>query len=271
MNLGERIAVIGAGQIGEALIRGLVQSQCVRPDLIVASDPRPERLSLLHEAYKIETTTDNLAAVSGSATLILAVKPKLVAPVLNSLKEVITRGKPRVVSLAAGASTTTIEQTLGDTPRVVRAMPNTPVLVQAGATVLCAGRYATDEDLSAAQVLFESVGVVVRLPEAAFDAVTGLSGSGPAYVFVMLEAMIDAGVHAGLDRDVARQLATQTVLGAATLVRDTGQHPAVLRDQVASPAGTTIAGLRALQKSGFSNAIADAIDAAIQRASELGR
>jgi pyrroline-5-carboxylate reductase len=258
--------------MGGALAGGLLAAG--RPaGSIRASDPDPDRRRALEESRSIPCGADNRSLVDESDLVVLAVKPAQVATVLRELGGAGEAGlaRPLWVSIAAGVSLASLTSDLPPRTRAVRAMPNTPALVGEGATAFAANPEATEADRAAARALFEAVGTVWEAPrEELLDAVTGLSGSGPAYVFVLLEALADAGVRVGLPRDAAGTLATQTVLGAARLALETGRHPAALRDQVTSPGGTTIAGLERLEAAGFRSAIHDAVEAATRRSRELG-
>ena len=264
------IAFVGAGNMAGALIRGLVGTATVPADRIIAADPDPDRLSALAEELEIRVTSDNAEAVEDATVVVLAIKPQVFAQVLPGLSAA-TREEALLVSIAAGISTSIIERAFPKGARVVRSMPNTPALVGAGATAIAAGTSATDEDLELAETLFRSVGISVRVPEEQIDAVTGLSGSGPAYVFAMIEALRDAGAREGLPEETALQLASQTVFGAARLLLDEKEAPEVLRDRVTSPGGTTRAGLDALAAAGFADAIMGAVGAATRRSVELGK
>ena len=214
--------------------------------------------------------TDAAEGVQGAAIVVLAVKPQVMGSVLPVLKSNAS-AETLFVSIAAGVSCATIEAALATGARVVRTMPNTPALVGCGATALCAGSHATAADLETAEALFSSVGIAVTVPEKSIDAVTGVSGSGPAYVFLFLEALADGGVQQGLPRDVALKLAGQTVLGAAKLMMESGTHPGVLKDQVTSPGGTTIAAVRALEDGAFRGTTMSAVAAACARSKELSK
>jgi pyrroline-5-carboxylate reductase len=253
-----------------ALIRGLVGTATVPADRIIAADPDPDRLSTLAEELDIRVTSDNAEAVQDATVVVLAIKPQVFAQVLPGLSAA-ARQDALLVSIAAGISTSIIERAFPEGARVVRTMPNTPALVGAGATAIAAGTSATDDDLELAETLFRSVGISVRVPEEQIDAVTGLSGSGPAYVFAMIEALRDAGAREGLPEETALQLASQTVFGAARLLLDEKEEPEVLRDRVTSPGGTTRAGLDALAAAGFADAIMGAVGAATRRSVELGK
>jgi pyrroline-5-carboxylate reductase len=269
---GRRIGFLGAGAMGEALAGGLVAAG-VPAARLQAADPDPARRTRVSEALGIAAGADNAALVATSDVVVLAVKPGLVAEVLGGVRKADAEAaaRPLWISIAAGVPIARLAAGLPPGARIVRAMPNTPALVRAGATAFAANAAATASDRALAQALFESVGLAWEAPdEGLLDAVTGLSGSGPAYVFVFLEALGDAGVRAGLPRDVAHRLACQTVLGSAKLALESGLHPGQLKDRVTSPGGTTIAGLARLEAEGFRRAVLDAVEAATRRARELG-
>jgi pyrroline-5-carboxylate reductase len=270
MAASRRLVFIGGGNMAEALLRGILAANRMRPQDILATDVRQERLAHLETAYRIAVSSDNAAAARQAATVLLAVKPQHMDGVLAELKDAVGEGH-LLVSIAAGIPTAAIAARFPHPVRVIRVMPNTPALVLEGVSALAGGSHATPRDLETARELFEAVGNVVIVDESLMDAVTGLSGSGPAYVFLIIEALADAGVKAGLPRDIALTLAAQTVRGAARLVLETGKHPGVLKDMVASPAGTTIAGLHALEQGGVRAALINAVEAAVRRAQELGR
>jgi len=242
----------------------------VRADQIIAADPDEAKLRSLEEELGIRRTGDNAEAVQSASVVVLATKPQVFAQLLPGVAAALAP-ETLLISVAAGIPTGLIERALPAGTRVVRTMPNTPALVGAGATAIAAGSHATEEDLALAETLFRSVGISVRVPEEQLDAVTGLSGSGPAYVFAMIEALRDAGVRVGLAEDTALQLASQTVFGAARLLRDENESPEVLRERVTSPGGTTRAGLDALAAAGFAEAVLGAVRAATRRAVELGK
>jgi pyrroline-5-carboxylate reductase len=268
---GVRIGFLGAGAMAEALAGGLRASGVPAASLRLA-DPDSARRKHVEQALGLTTTDDNAALVAASDLVVLAVKPQVVPGALAALTREPDLARPLWVSIAAGIRIARLEAALGAGARVVRAMPNTPALVRSAATAICGNAAANAEDLSRARTLFESVGTCWTAPrEALLDAVTGLSGSGPAYVFVFLEALGDAGVRMGLPRDAAYQLALQTVLGAAKLAIEDGRNPAALKDQVTSPGGTTIAGLERLEAAGFRAALYDAVAAATRRSEELAR
>jgi pyrroline-5-carboxylate reductase len=264
-----RIAVIGAGNMGGALIGGLVESG-VPPANLIASDAVAAALESVAQGWGVETTSDNRAAVQGRDVVLLAVKPQIAPAVLGEIAPALRPGC-LLISIMAGFRTAAIESALGRPFPVVRAMPNLMAQVRAAAAALCPGRHATGEHLETARQVMGAVGSTVVVEEKQMDAVTGLSGSGPAYVFVLIDALADGGVKMGLPRPVALQLAAQTVLGAARMVAESGEHPAALKDRVTSPGGTTIAGLHALEQKGFRDALMSAVEAATRRSEELGK
>lgn len=268
--LDKRIAFIGAGNMGEALIKGLLQAGVVRPGDLLATDVRADRLAFIQKTYGVEGFADNRDAVAKAEVVILAVKPQVMEEVLVGLREVVTTGH-LLLSIAAGIRTPFIEEKFPRPVRVIRIMPNTPALVLAGASALAPGRHASPEDVEIARQIFQGVGRVVQVEEKLMDAVTGLSGSGPAYIFLVIEALSDAGVRMGLPREVAALLAAQTVLGAAQMVLETGEHPARLKDMVTSPGGTTIAGLKVLEQGRLRGTLIEAVEAATKRSQELGK
>ena len=268
--LDKTIGFLGAGNMAEALIRGLIQGGVVDADRIVASGPRGDRLAELASQYAIETTGDNAVLVRKSDIVVLAVKPQILERVVREIAGALQPGA-LVVSGAAGVDTSTIESHLPSGARVVRAMPNMPALVRAGATAISRGRHATDADVLEAKAIFDAVGLTIVLDESQLDAVTGLSGSGPAYIFLILEALADAGVKVGLSRRNAQRLAAQTVMGSAKLLLDTDEHPGKLKDMVTSPGGTAIAGLHTLEEGGLRTTLINAVETATKRARELGR
>jgi pyrroline-5-carboxylate reductase len=257
------LLIVGGGRMGEALLGGLLAAGRPADDLVVVevSPSRRDELASAHPGVRV------VDAPVPVASAVLAVKPGDVA---GSARAVADAGARRVLSVAAGVTTRAIEAAAGERLRVVRAMPNTPALIGAGAAAISPGSAAGEEDLAWAEEILGAVGVVVRVPETALDAVTGLSGSGPAYVFLVAEAMTDAGVLAGLPRDVAETLAFQTLLGSARLLSDGDAGPAALRAAVTSPGGTTAAGLRELERHGVRAAFLDAVMAAAERSRELG-
>lgn len=254
--------------MGEALVRGLIRAGIYAPDEITAFDTDTARVRRLAEEVGITAAVDAVQAVREAEVVLLAVKPQVIEAALAPLREVLTAGQT-LISIAAGVSTAQLEAALAAAVPVVRVMPNTPCLVGEAASALCLGQHAGEQHRAQAHRIFDAVGVAVDIEEKLIDAVTGLSGSGPAYVYIFIEALADGGVRAGLPRAVAQQLAAQTVLGAARMVLETGQHPGVLKDMVASPGGTTIAGVGALEAHGFRAAAMDAVRAAADRAREM--
>lgn len=263
------IAFLGAGNLAEALLKGLLRSGVALPQNIIATGRRTQRLELLKNAYGVRVTSDNVAAAADADIVVLAVKPQAMDKLLMEIAPSIDPRK-LVISVAAGLPIAAIERRLGAGARIVRAMPNTPALVGLGACAVAPGAHATEADLETARKLFEAVGTSTVVEESLLDAVTGLSGSGPAYVFLIIEALSDAGVKMGLSRYISLQLAAQTVLGSAKLLMETGAHPGALKDQVTSPGGTAIAGLHTLEAGGLRTTLIDAVEAATRRAKQLG-
>jgi pyrroline-5-carboxylate reductase len=263
----DTIAILGGGKIGEALLSGLLRGERTPADIVV-SEKHPERAAYLNETFGVQVT-DVQTAVKLAGTLLIAVKPQDIDTLLAEMAPVI---EPRhlVVSVAAGITTAHIERALPAGVFVVRCMPNTPALVDQAMTAVAAGSHADDEHLAIAEALLASVGRVVRVPESQLDAVTALSGSGPAYFFFLVEAMIDAGILLGLPRALAAELIVQTAIGSAVMLRDSGEHPVQLREAVTSPGGTTIAAIRELEVHGVRAAFLAAIEAAARRSRELG-
>ncbi len=269
MALGKKIAFLGTGNMAEALVKGLLRAGTAGADEIVCSEPRKERRDEIQQRYGVAVTGDNAAAAEQADIVVLSVKPQTMDQLLDQIAPAIDHRK-LVISIAAGVPILSIARKLGAGVRIVRTMPNTPALVGAGATALARGAHATDSDLEQARALFQAVGVAVIVEEHHLDAVTGLSGSGPAYVYLAIEALADGGVKVGLARPVAMALAAQTVLGSAKLVLESGEHPGRLKDQVTSPGGTSIAGVHALESGGFRAALIAAVEAATKRSRELG-
>ena len=255
--------------MAEALIKGLIAAGVVEPQQIHGSDPRRERCDELVARYGIHMTTHNADVVRHSEIVVLSVKPQILPKVLDEVAPFL-KPSALIISIAAGVPVSAIEPRLPEGMRVVRTMPNTPALVGAGATAIAAGQHAKDDDVEATQRIFDAVGMTVVLEESQLDAVTGLSGSGPAYVFLIIEALSDAGVKMGLSRYNAQALAAQTVLGSAKLLIDTKEHPGRLKDMVTSPGGTAIAGLHTLEAGGLRTTLINAVEAATNRSRELG-
>lgn len=270
MALGKTIAFLGAGNMGEALVKGLLRANVATPREVICTDRRSERLTEIAAQYGVRTTPDNLAAAREADLLVLSVKPQVMNKLLDEIAPAIDQRK-LVISIAAGVPIEAIERKVGHGIRIIRVMPNTPALVGAGATAIARGDHATDDDLAQARALFDAVGRTVVVDEPLIDACTGLSGSGPAYIFLVIEALSDAGVKVGLARYTAQDLAAQTVLGSAKLLIETGEHPGKLKDQVTSPGGTAIAGLHTLEAGGLRTTLMNAVEAATKRAHELGR
>jgi len=270
MGLGKTIAFLGAGNMAEALMKGLLRASVAAPGEIVCTDRRQDRLAELAARYGVRTNPDNRAAVVEASVVVLSVKPQVMNRLLAEIAPALDAGK-LVISIAAGVPIAAIERKVGHGVRIIRTMPNTPALVGAGATAISPGEHASDADVAAAKALFDAVGTTVIVDEGLLDAVTGLSGSGPAYVFLVVEALSDAGVKVGLDRRTSQDLAVQTVFGSAKLLLETGEHPGRLKDQVTSPGGTAIAGLHTLEAGGLRTTLMDAVEAATRRSHELGR
>jgi len=269
MDTGQKIGIIGFGNMGEALLKGWLSADLARPEQIMIFDPSSERLEAARQQYGVQIAANNLDLVSASEIVLLAVKPQVLARVLEEIR---AQGKEThlIISIAAGISLDFLEEFLPQA-RIIRVMPNTPTMVQAGMAALALGSRATEDDSQLAQQLFKAVGQAVMVEEKYLDAVTGVSGSGPAYVFVLLEALADGGVKMGLPRETALLLAGQTVLGAAQLLLQSQQHPGRLKDMVTSPGGTTIAALHVLEQGGFRGLVISAVETAARRAKELGQ
>jgi pyrroline-5-carboxylate reductase len=272
MSAGEipKIGFLGAGKMATALARGWLAARLVTADRLLASDPLAQALDHFRTETGGPTTSDNRLVVAGCDLLILAVKPQSMAALLHEIQSSLG-DRHLIVSIAAGITLGQLVEALGPKRRLIRVMPNTPCLVGASASGYAPALSATTEDLALVDRLLNAVGRAFRLPESLLDAVTGLSGSGPAFVYMMIEALSDGGVRMGLPREVATTLAAQTVFGSAKMVLETGTHPAVLKDMVASPGGTTMAGLHALERGGLRAALMDAVEAATRRAIEMGK
>ena len=268
MTVEKRIALLGAGRLGESLLRGFLSSGWREPTDVIATSRRAERRDSLTALYGIETTADNAAAITGARLVILAVKPQDAVGVLAEIASSVVP-EQTLLSVAAGVTTAAIESWLPDGARVVRAMPNAPALVHEGIAGICGGDHARDEDLEVATSALGHLGAVVRVAEDDMDAVTALSGSGPAYFALLAEAMIEAGLLLGLSRDVSTRLVVQTMFGSARLLRDEQMHPVELREAVTSPGGTTTRAIRELERAGVRAAFLNAITAATERSREL--
>lgn len=267
---GKKVGFLGAGNMGEAMIRGLLKAGTVPAEDIFATDARLDRLQQLGKLYGIHTLSDNSLLVKRVDVVILAVKPQIIHSVLKEAGSAVTP-KKLVISVAAGVPTAALRADLPKGVRLIRVMPNTPALVLEGMTAVAKADGLQKGDLETAEEIFGAVGKVVVLEEEALDAVTGLSGSGPAYVALMIEALADGGVKVGLDRLTAMTLAAQTVLGSAKLLIETGAHPGQLKDMVTSPGGTAIAGIAALEEGGVRRTLISAVERATLRSRELGR
>lgn len=265
-----RIGFLGAGKMATALARGWLAAGLARKDRLAASDPVREARQAFTAETGVPATEDNSEAVQAADVLVLAVKPQSMRGLLAEIRPLVSR-RQLIISIAAGITLGQLVEGLGADRRLIRVMPNTPCLVGASAAGYAAGDAATAEDIALVDHLLNAVGKAFALPENLLDAVTGLSGSGPAFVYVIIEALSDGGVRMGLPREVATTLAAQTVYGAAKMVLETRAHPGVLKDSVASPGGTTMAGLHALERRGLRAALMDAVEAATQRSAEMGR
>ncbi|MGC1307412.1 MAG: pyrroline-5-carboxylate reductase [Phormidesmis sp.] len=265
-----RLGMIGGGVMGEALLSRLLSQGLYAPDEILLGEPSPERRQVLSEQYAVKTTPDNLGVIESSRVILLAIKPQIFERVAKDFQAAHCDPPPLLLSILAGVTLEKLESAVPGWP-VVRAMPNTPATVGAGMTAIATGSQASADHSQLANEIFSAVGQVVQVPEGMMDAVTGLSGSGPGYVSIVIEALADGGVAAGLPRVIANQLAVQTVLGTAELVQKTGMHPAELKDRVTSPGGTTIAGIACLEELGLRSALIEAVRVASSRSRELGK
>ena len=264
------LGFIGAGKMATALAAGFVRAGLVTDQQCIASDPSEISRTEFSKQTRVRTTTSNAEVVKFARVLVLAVKPGQVRDVLAEMKNAFTQDH-LLISIAAGVSLASLEQALPAGARVIRVMPNTPALVGASASAFALGKSARPEDCELAQKLLGTVGLAIELKESLLDAVTGLSGSGPAYVYLMIESLSDGGVAAGLPREIATRLAAQTVFGSAKMVLDTGLHPGTLKDMVASPGGTTIEGLYELEKGGLRGTLISAVRAAADKSRRLGQ
>jgi pyrroline-5-carboxylate reductase len=267
---GLRVAVLGAGKMGGILLQAFLKNNLLAPEQIFATVQHAERAKALSAQFGVEITTDNLAAARQADMILLGVKPIQVPALIEEIKSALTP-KKTVLSFAASVKTQTIEDAAGCELAVIRAMPNTPAMLAAGITALCAGRFVSAEQMAMAQKIFQTVGKTVVVDEKHMDAVTGLSGSGPAFLYIIIEALAEAGVNVGLPRDVATLLAAQTTLGSARMVLETGYHPALLKDAVTTPAGCTVDGILELEEGGLRVTLIKAVKRATQRAKELAQ
>ena len=270
----KKIGFIGGGNMAEAMIKGLLSASFIEAKNVFVSEPSEAKRDTLHAEYKIKVSADNRELVKKCDIIILAVKPQIVQKVLRDIASLVGRDK-LVISIAAGVPIAIMDDVLrgGKNKKfsIVRTMPNTPALVQEGVTAIASGEHVRKIDVKIAHRIFEAVGRTVDVEEDQLDAVTGLSGSGPAYIFMLIEALSDAGVKMGLSREVANMLTIQTVLGSAKLARESGKHPGELKDMVTSPAGTTISGLHALEEGSFHTTLMNAVEDATLRSRELGQ
>lgn len=265
-----KLGFLGAGKMASALAKGFIHAGLATAESILAADPFEAARHAIAKDSGIKTATSNLEVVKFATTTVLAVKPDQVSDVLTEIRPAFT-GEHLLISIAAGVTLARLEAGLPAGARVIRVMPNTPALVGASASAFALGNAATAADAQLALKLFSAVGVAYQVKEALLDAVTGLSGSGPAYAFLMIEALSDGGVAAGLPRDIATKLAAQTLLGSAKLLLETGQHPGALKDMVTSPGGTTIEGLHVLEQGGVRGALISAVRAATEKSRTLGK
>lgn len=266
----QSIGMVGGGQMGEALIRGLMESGLTEAAHIIVAEPAASRRDYLETNYQVRTTESTAELAGASQVIILAVKPQVMEPVLTLYREYLS-DQHLLISIAAGVTLSQMERCLSEQMRIIRVMPNTPALVLAGASAISGNKNASREDMAVCSQIFSAVGTCVEVPESLLDAVTGLSGSGPGYVFTFLEAMIDGGVLAGIPRPLAEQLALQTLYGSAKLAMESGEPAAVLKGRVTSPGGTTIAGLQVMERDGLRGTMMAAIKAATDRSKELGQ
>jgi pyrroline-5-carboxylate reductase len=263
-----RVAILGAGKMGGILLQAFLKNNLLLPEQLVATVHHPDRALALSAQYGVDVSTDNLAAAQRSDVILFGVKPIQVPGVIAEILPALNPSK-LVLSFAASVKTRAIEDASGCDIPVIRAMPNTPALLSAGATALCSGRFVTPEQIALAQRIFNTVGRTVVVEEKHMDAVTGLSGSGPAFIYIIIEALAEAGVNVGLPRDVATLLAAQTTYGSARMVLETGYHPALLKDAVTTPAGTTVDGILALEEGGLRATLIKAVKRATERAKVL--
>jgi len=263
-----RVAILGAGKMGGILLQAFLKNNLLHPEQLVATVQHPDRAQALSAQFGVEVDTDNLAAAEQAEVILLGVKPTQVPAVVNEIAPALST-KKMLLSFAASVKTRDIEDAAGCNLAVVRAMPNTPAMIAAGITALCPGRFVSPEQMAVAQRIFSTVGRTVVVDEKHMDAVTGLSGSGPAFIYIVIEALAEAGVNVGLPRDVATLLAAQTVYGSARMVLETGYHPALLKDQVTTPAGCTVDGILELEAGGLRVTLIKAVKRATMRAKEL--
>lgn len=265
----KQVGFVGTGNMGEALIKGLLHGRLCRPEQIICSDIRPERQKAMRESYGVKTTSNNSEVVKHSDIVVLAVKPQIMKAVVMEIAKYLGSSK-LIISIAAGVAIEAIESCANQELKLIRVMPNICVSVGEGVSAIAAGKHATKEDMMVAKAIFDSAGKSLFIEENLLDAVTGLSGSGPAFIFLIIDALADAGVKVGLARSDALLLASQTVLGSAKLLIETGEHPGRLKDLVTSPGGTAIAGLHTLEEGGLRTTLINAVEVATQRSKALG-
>jgi len=266
----KQVGFVGSGNMGEALVNGLLHGRLCRPEQILCSDVKPEKLKAIREKYGVKGTPHNAEVVKQSDIIVLAVKPQIMKSVVDEIAKYLDFSK-LIISIAAGVPLEAIESCAKKELKLIRVMPNICVSVREGISAIAAGKHASKEDLLLAKTIFDSVGKSRFIDEALLDAVTGLSGSGPAYIFLIIDALADAGVKVGLARDDALILASQTVLGAAKMLIETGEHPGKLKDLVTSPGGTAIAGLHTLEEGGLRTTLINAVEVATRRSEALGK
>ena len=266
----KKIAVIGVGNMGAALLKGMLRRPWAKSENFTATDIDSSKLKSLSKEVTVKTATDNRKAVTGADIIILAVKPQIIDIVLEEMKNELKTSQI-IISIAAGVTTDYIQECISKEMPIVRAMPNISALVDASATAISPGKHADKNHVKLAREILESVGTVVEVRETLMDSVTGLSGTGPMYVFLLVEGLSDAGVKVGLSRDISNALSVQTVLGSAKIMRETGWHPAMLKDLVTSPGGTAISALHSLEKNGMKAMLIDAVETATKRSAELGK
>lgn len=264
------IGILGLGNMGEALLKGILRGHLISPEQIMVSDSSSKRLRYIHKEYKVATTPSNEALVRSSSLVFLVIKPQVVSSVLSEIRQAVTQSH-LLVSVVAGLTISSITAGLGGRRKVIRVMSNAPALIGEGATALAPGEGIEEKELKNVEHIFDALGRVVIVQEKDMDVITGLSGSGPAYLFMVMEALADGAVRMGLSREVALFLAAQTTLGAARMVLETGLHPAVLKEKVTSPGGTTMAGIHQLESDGLRGTLMSAVKAATERSAELGK
>jgi pyrroline-5-carboxylate reductase len=267
--MSNRITIIGSGKMGDTIISGLLSSGITKPELITTTDRSEKRLEYIRTKHNVNTTVDNRTGLANANVIIFCIKPQNAEKVIQDIAKSIPKNAI-IISIMAGVTLDKLQNWLPDGTPVIRAMPNTPTQVNAGMTAIAGGKFVSDQQLDVAKTLFSSIGMTIYLDEKHFDAVTGLSASGPAFIYIVIEALADGGVKCGLPRDVSIQLAAQMTLGSAKMVLETGKHPAILKDDVTTPAGCTTDGILALEEGGVRVTLIKAVTEATRRASELG-